>query len=81
MRYEDCMPGGQGAWANGRQVDNPDETVEAVRANVEAGVDLIKFAATGACSRRFEMAHHKGHKRRINASRRRARPEKEAQPC
>ena len=45
-----CMPGGQGAWANGREVDSSDETVEAVRENVEAGVDLIKFTATGACT-------------------------------
>ena len=45
-----CMTGGQGAWANGRQVDTPDETVEAVRENVESGVDLIKFTATGACT-------------------------------
>ena len=45
-----CMTGGQGAWANGREVDTPDETVEAVHESVEAGVDLIKFTATGACT-------------------------------
>ena len=45
-----CITGGQGAWANGREVDSPDETVKAVRANIKSGVDLIKFTATSACT-------------------------------
>ena len=45
-----CITGGQGSWANGREVDSVDETVKAVRENCKAGVDLIKFTATGACT-------------------------------
>ncbi|HEY6371253.1 MAG TPA: amidohydrolase family protein [Candidatus Sulfotelmatobacter sp.] len=45
-----CITGGQGSIFNGREVDSPDETVKAVRESIKAGVDLIKFTATGACT-------------------------------
>jgi imidazolonepropionase-like amidohydrolase len=41
-----CMPGGH-AWFIGRQADGPDEIVKAVREQVRAGADVIKFIATG----------------------------------
>lgn len=41
-----CMTGGHG-WYMGREADGPIDVVEAVRENVKAGADLIKFIATG----------------------------------
>lgn len=41
-----CMTGGHGAWI-GRQADGPDEVVKAVREQIKAGADCIKFIATG----------------------------------
>jgi len=41
-----CMTGGH-AWFIGRQADGPDEIVKAVREQVRAGADVIKFIATG----------------------------------
>src|SRR5256886_3705474 len=41
-----CMPGGH-AWFIGRQTDGPDEIIKAVREQVSAGADVIKFIATG----------------------------------
>lgn len=41
-----CMTGGHGAWI-GRQADGPDEVVKAVREQLKAGADCVKFIATG----------------------------------
>ncbi len=41
-----CMTGGHG-WLIGREADGPQDVVKAVRENVKAGADLIKFIATG----------------------------------
>jgi imidazolonepropionase-like amidohydrolase len=41
-----CMTGGH-AWFIGRQADGPDEVIKAVREQIQAGADLIKFIATG----------------------------------
>jgi imidazolonepropionase-like amidohydrolase len=41
-----CMTGGH-AWFIGRQADGPDEIVKAVREQIRAGADVIKFIATG----------------------------------
>jgi imidazolonepropionase-like amidohydrolase len=41
-----CMPSGH-AWFIGRQAAGPDEIVKAVREQVSAGADVIKFIATG----------------------------------
>jgi imidazolonepropionase-like amidohydrolase len=41
-----CMTGGH-AWFIGRQADGPDEVIKAVREQIRAGADLIKFIATG----------------------------------
>ena len=41
-----CMTGGH-AWFIGRQADGPDEVIKAVREQVRAGADVIKFIATG----------------------------------
>src|SRR5881396_1374463 len=41
-----CMPGGH-AWFIGRQADGPAEVVKAVREQIRAGADVIKFIATG----------------------------------
>jgi imidazolonepropionase-like amidohydrolase len=41
-----CMTGGH-AWFIGRQADGPDEVVKAVREQLRAGADVIKFIATG----------------------------------
>src|SRR5213594_990657 len=41
-----CMPGGH-AWFIGRQADGPAEVVQAVREQIRAGADVIKFIATG----------------------------------
>jgi imidazolonepropionase-like amidohydrolase len=41
-----CMTGGH-AWFIGRQADGPEEVVRAVREQLQAGADLIKFIATG----------------------------------
>src|SRR5436189_3352883 len=40
------MPGGH-AWFIGRQTDGPDGVVQAVREQIRAGADVIKFIATG----------------------------------
>lgn len=41
-----CMTGGHGAWI-GRQADGPDEVIKAVREQLKAGADCVKFIATG----------------------------------
>jgi imidazolonepropionase-like amidohydrolase len=41
-----CMTGGH-AWFIGRQADGPDEILKAVREQIRAGADVIKFIATG----------------------------------
>jgi imidazolonepropionase-like amidohydrolase len=41
-----CMTGGH-AWFIGRQADGPDEVIKAVREQIRAGADVIKFIATG----------------------------------
>ena len=41
-----CMTGGH-AWFIGRQADGPDEIVKAVREQLRAGADVVKFIATG----------------------------------
>jgi imidazolonepropionase-like amidohydrolase len=41
-----CMIGGH-AWFIGRQADGPDDVVKAVREQIQAGADVIKFIATG----------------------------------
>jgi imidazolonepropionase-like amidohydrolase len=41
-----CMTGGHAAWM-GRQADGPDEVRKAVREQLRAGADSIKFIATG----------------------------------
>jgi len=41
-----CMTGGH-AWYIGRQADGPEEVVKAVREQIRAGADVIKFIATG----------------------------------
>ena len=41
-----CMTGGHG-WYMGRETDGPIDVVKAVRENIKAGADLIKFIATG----------------------------------
>jgi len=41
-----CMTGGH-AWFIGRQADGPEEVVKAVREQIRAGADVIKFIATG----------------------------------
>jgi imidazolonepropionase-like amidohydrolase len=41
-----CMTGGHG-WFVGRQADGPDEVRKAVREQLRAGADCIKFTATG----------------------------------
>jgi imidazolonepropionase-like amidohydrolase len=41
-----CMTGGH-AWFIGRQADGPDEVLKAVREQIRAGADVIKFIATG----------------------------------
>ena len=45
-----CVARRQGSWANGREVDTADETAKAVHESIEAGVDFIKFTATGTCT-------------------------------
>jgi imidazolonepropionase-like amidohydrolase len=41
-----CMTGGQ-AWQIAREADGPDEVCKAAREQIKAGVDIIKFMATG----------------------------------
>ena len=41
-----CMTGGHGAWM-GREADGPDEVRKAVREQLKAGADCVKFIATG----------------------------------
>ena len=41
-----CVTGGHGAWI-GREADGPDEVRKAVREQLRAGADCIKFIATG----------------------------------
>src|SRR5438067_4487628 len=41
-----CMTGGHGAWI-GREADGPDDVRKAVREQLKAGADCIKFIATG----------------------------------
>ena len=41
-----CMTGGHG-WFIGREADGPVDVAKAVRENIKAGADLIKFIATG----------------------------------
>ena len=41
-----CMTGGHGAWL-GREADGPDDVRRAVREQLKAGADCIKFIATG----------------------------------
>ena len=41
-----CMTGGHG-WFMGREADGPVDVVKAVRENIKAGADFIKFIATG----------------------------------
>jgi imidazolonepropionase-like amidohydrolase len=49
-----CMTGGHG-WQIGREADGPDEVCKAVRAQIKAGVDVIKLMATGGiCTRGVE---------------------------
>jgi len=44
-----CMTGGHG-WFIGRETDGPMDVVKAVRENIKAGADFIKFIATGGVS-------------------------------
>ena len=44
------MTGGHG-WFIGREADGPEDVVKAVRENIKAGADLIKFIATGGVTR------------------------------
>ncbi len=41
-----CMTGGHGAWL-GREADGPDDVRKAVREQLRAGADCVKFIATG----------------------------------
>jgi len=41
-----CMTGGHGAWI-GREADGPNEVRKAVREQLKAGADCVKFIATG----------------------------------
>src|SRR5262249_35742623 len=41
-----CMTGGHG-WLIGREADGPDEVRRAVREQLKAGADCLKFTATG----------------------------------
>jgi imidazolonepropionase-like amidohydrolase len=41
-----CMTGGHGAWI-GREADGPDDVRKAVREQLKAGADIVKFIATG----------------------------------
>jgi imidazolonepropionase-like amidohydrolase len=41
-----CMTGGHGSWM-GREADGPDEVRKAVREQLKAGADSVKFMATG----------------------------------
>ena len=41
-----CMTGGHG-WFIGREADGPDEVRRAVREQLKAGADCLKFTATG----------------------------------
>jgi imidazolonepropionase-like amidohydrolase len=41
-----CMTGGHGTWI-GREADGPDEVRKAVREQLKAGADCVKFMATG----------------------------------
>jgi imidazolonepropionase-like amidohydrolase len=41
-----CMTGGHGAWM-GREADGPDDVRKAVREQLKAGADCVKFIATG----------------------------------
>jgi len=41
-----CMTGGHGSWI-GREADGPDEVRKAVREQLKAGADCVKFIATG----------------------------------
>ena len=41
-----CMTGGHG-WQIGREADGPDEVIKAAREQIKAGVDVVKFMATG----------------------------------
>jgi imidazolonepropionase-like amidohydrolase len=41
-----CITGGQG-WYRGREADGPYEVMKAVREQLKAGADLVKFMATG----------------------------------
>jgi len=41
-----CMTGGHG-WQIGREADDPDEVMKAAREQIKAGVDVVKFMATG----------------------------------
>ncbi|MCB2188203.1 MAG: amidohydrolase family protein [Deltaproteobacteria bacterium] len=42
-----CMTGGHGWSLAGREADGPDQVVKAARAELKAGVDQVKFMATG----------------------------------
>jgi imidazolonepropionase-like amidohydrolase len=44
--YAVCMTGGHGWWI-GRQADGPDDIRKAVREQLQAGADVVKFIATG----------------------------------
>lgn len=49
-----CMTGGHG-WQIGREADGPEEVCKEVRAQIKAGVDVIKLMATGGiCTRGVE---------------------------
>ncbi|MCP4693299.1 MAG: amidohydrolase family protein [Desulfobacterales bacterium] len=41
-----CMTGGHG-WQFGREADGPDQVGKAVREQIKAGADIVKFIATG----------------------------------
>lgn len=41
-----CITGGHGAWI-GREADGPDDVRKAVREQLKAGADVVKFIATG----------------------------------
>lgn len=41
-----CMTGGHG-WPMGQEADGPDEVMKAAREQIKAGVDVVKFMATG----------------------------------
>jgi imidazolonepropionase-like amidohydrolase len=41
-----CMTGGHG-WQLGQEADGPDEVMKAAREQIKAGVDVVKFMATG----------------------------------